>query len=55
MFYYKGIVMENKLKEKFMQEAIKEAKKAYKKLEVFGIIFIKILLIMVNVKLIKRM
>ena len=26
--------MENKLKEKFMQEAIKEAKKAYKKLEV---------------------
>lgn len=34
--------MENKLKEKFMQEAIKEAKKAYKKLEVpVGAVIVK--------------
>ena len=34
--------MENELKEKFMQEAIKEAKKAYKKLEVpVGAIIVK--------------
>ena len=34
--------MENELKEKFMQEAIKEAKKAYKKLEVpVGAVIVK--------------
>ena len=34
--------MENKLKEKFMQEALKEAKKAYKKLEVpVGAVIVK--------------
>lgn len=34
--------MENKLKEKFMQEAIKEAKKAYKKLEIpVGAVIVK--------------
>lgn len=34
--------MENQLKEKFMQEAIKEAKKAYKKLEVpVGAVIVK--------------
>ena len=34
--------MENELKEKFMQEALKEAKKAYKKLEVpVGAVIVK--------------
>jgi tRNA(adenine34) deaminase len=39
---FKGRIMEKQLKEKFMQEAIKEAIKAYKKLEVpVGAVIVK--------------